>query len=433
MIGRFPIEARLERWQRNLWAVWPSMFVVSLGLMAVIPTLPLYIRERFAVDDPDEVASWTALVFGAGPLAAAFSGPLWGALGDVVGRRIMVLRSMFAIAVVMALLPLAPTPGWMVVLRAVQGVFAGYVAPAMALVLADAPAERQGWAIARMQLALAMGLAFGPMMGAELSARLGRGAEFYAAAILSMLSVVIIALFAREERSTLSRRDGEGVLRAMLGGLVDTLGNRVFLVLLALILAMRFAIHMIEPFLALWVEELGPLSWLAADGIDDHGLARTTALAFTIVAVAQLLFTTSWGRLADRIGPLLGLGIVSLGLAVVLALTSTVHDIGAFLLLRCVAALFMAGAMTLAFAAVAKRVSPLRKSVALALVASCTQLGLSLGPICGAPLSHRIGLRGLYVVAAVVLLAAGAGMLILRAARPNRRTTVAVPRADVPT
>jgi MFS family permease len=427
-------EVVLERWQRNLIAVWPGMFAVSLGMMAVIPSLPLYIRDRFAIEDPAAVADWTALVFGAAPFAAALLGPLWGALGDAIGRKVMALRATAAIAVVMLLIPLAPSPAWMVVLRLLQGALAGYVAPAIALVVAEAPAGRQSWVIARLQLALALGLAFGPVLGAELAARLGRGSEFFAAAALAALGAASIALFAREDRALLAgRADGQSVLRAMAQNLGGVLGNRVFVVLLGLILVMRFATHMVEPFQALWVEQLGPLAWFERPGAPpDYALAHTTALVFTILAVASLLFTTSWGRLADRFGPLLCLAIVSLALAAVLTATSAVASIEQFLALRCAAAAFMAGAMTLAYSAVARRVAPTRKAVALALVQSCIQLGLAFGPLAGAVLSDRVGLRGLFVVAAGTLLLAGAGMLALRAARPAVRPAASAPRAEAP-
>ena len=117
--SKFFLRGTLEL--RNLFAIWPCMFTMSMGLMAVIPMLPLYIEERFGLTDPQAVRTWTGIIYGAAPLTAALFGPIWGALGDRVGRKPMVLRAAFAVAVAMALMPLAPTPGWLAGLRVLQG------------------------------------------------------------------------------------------------------------------------------------------------------------------------------------------------------------------------------------------------------------------------------------------------------------------------
>ena len=48
--------------RRNFLAVWPSLFVVSMGLMAFVPMLPLYIAERFGIQDPGGQRRWAGWV-----------------------------------------------------------------------------------------------------------------------------------------------------------------------------------------------------------------------------------------------------------------------------------------------------------------------------------------------------------------------------------
>jgi MFS family permease len=202
--------------------------------------------------------------------------------------------------------------------------------------------------------------------------------------------------------------------------------------LLVVVFVFRCGLHMVEPYVVLWIRELGPLPWIREQVADlEHAIDRTTALAFTILAVAQLLFTPTWGRLADRVGPLLLLAINALLLALLLATTAAVVDVEQFLLLRCAAAVPMAGSMTLAYAAVTKRVSLQQKALAFALAQSCIQFGLALGPMAGGFLSRDLGLRGLYVVAAIILLLAGAGMLWLRRLPAREVTTPFPPIPDV--
>lgn len=407
------------RWRRNFLATWPSLFLVSCGLMMVLPTLPLYVEEKCGIRDPDAVRVWSGLIYAAGPFTAALTGPLWGALGDRVGRKAMVVRSSFAIAICMALLPLGSSPWWMLGVRAVQGVFAGYVAPAIALVAAHVPADRLGRAIGRLQVALATGTLAGPAVGTLVVERLGRDAAFWIGGVFALVGSLMVALFAREDRAHLQAVNAEALLREVLRAPLRLLSHRVVLWLLGLIFLMRLGQNMLEPFIVLWVRELGPLPVLRHAGeLDALAVDRTTALAFTMLAVAQLVCTPFWGRLSDRVGPLRCLAVVSLALALVLACTSRVTSIEAYLGLRAGAAMFMAGSMTLAYAALTRRAPAAEQATAFALAQSCIQLGLSCGPALGAQAARVVGLRGLFGVSSVVLLLSGVGMLLLRRLSP---------------
>ncbi len=392
-----PTPARVQLWQRNFLAVWPSMLAVTVGLMGMLPTLPFYIEQRFGLTDVRDVEFWTAWTFGAAPLSAAVCGPFWGVLGDRVGRKMMLLRAQLGIAVALGLMPFAEQPEQLVALRVLQGVFAGFIAPAMALVTASAPPEHSGRVIARLQLALALGLAIGPAAAAEVAAAWGRAAVFHTGSIAAGIGFLCVLVFAVEDRRALRPRRHEGG-----SGVGLALRNPQLLAVLAVAFGMRLGLQMVEPFTALWVRQLGPLAVLAPDD-PTLALDRTAALAFTVLAVAQIAITTRWGRWADRYGPMRCLAVVASGLAVVLIATSTVRATGSYLALRCVGALLMAGIMTLAYAAVARRVSTEHRSLAFGLVQSCMQLGIASGPVVGHALIPVVGLRGVFAVAGVHL------------------------------
>ncbi|MCU0863183.1 MAG: MFS transporter [Planctomycetes bacterium] len=405
--------------RRNFHAVWPSLFATSMGLMAFLPMLPLYVQERFAIDDAGELLFWASIIYGAAPLSAALAGPLWGAMGDRIGKKPMAIRANLAIAVTTALMPLAPSPGWLLAMRALQGLLAGYVAPAMALVSQAAPRERHGRVIADLQVAMATGSFLGPYLGAEVSHWFGRSSLFWIASALSALSALLLHRFAREDE--VPAPDPRSGFAADFGLACRRLfANGVFARLLLLVLLLRLGQNMLEPVLALFVRELGPLPVLVAHSATAAlALDRTTAIAFAMLAVAQWVCTRWWGRQADRFGPLRCLALLSLGLCALQAAMAAVTSIGEFLLLRAAIAGLMAGSLTLAYAAASKRVEDRDRTLAFALVQSCIQFGLALGPQLGTLVANRGAARGpdfatAWITAAMLCGLAGLGMLWLR-------------------
>lgn len=408
--------------RRNFRAVWLALFTTSLGLMAFLPVLALYVEEEFGIRDPQEVAFWASVIYGVGPFSAACMGPIWGAMGDRYGKKRMAVRANLAIAVTTALMPLAPSPGWLVAMRVLQGMFAGYVAPAMALVTGHLPKYVHGRVIAKLQVAMALGSFVGPYVGAELTSWFGRSALFWVASTMSALAGVRVLLSAVDSPPPKASRTGS-FFSAFRGGVTALLGNRAFATLLVLLLVLRLGQNMLEPMLSLFVRELGPQSWIAAwSRSESLALDRTIAVAFGVLAVGQWFFTPMWGRMADRRGPLRSLTLLAFGLCAVQGGMAMVSTIDQFLLLRVLLACLMAGSLTLAYASASKRVEDEHRTLSFSLVQSCIQLGLAFGPLLGTTVAATPGgtdFRRAFLAAAVLCGVAGAGMLWLR--RAERR------------
>lgn len=419
--------------RRNFLAVWPSLFATSMGLMAFLPELTVYVGDRFAIREASQLTLWGGLIYGIAPFSAALAGPVWGALGDRSGKKRMAIRANLAIALCTALMPLCATPVQLLVLRALMGVLAGYVAPAMSLVTTDTPPDRHGRTLAWLQVAMAMGSFVGPLLGwyvnhtviAHLPAGVpswwGRAALFWVTTLLSLLAALVLWRHAHEpprQRPV----EVQPFARELVTATMQLLQNRVFAGLLLLLVCLRLGQNMLEPFVALFVRELGPephvLQWTG--DVADRALGLTTSFAFSILAVAQFGFTPLWGRLADRFGPLRMLALVGLLLGVILVGTHFVVDIGQYLLLRSLAACVMAGSMTLAYAAASKRVVAARRTLAFAMVQSCMQIGFGCGGMLGSAIAsigatpERANLRLPFLAAGALCALAGLGMLLLR-------------------
>jgi EmrB/QacA subfamily drug resistance transporter len=88
------------------------------------------------------------------------------ALGDRFGRRRMFAAGLGLFALASAACALAPTIGWLVAARAVQGIGAALITTlAFALVTAAFPPERRGWALGIFFSVTGLAVASGPLVG----------------------------------------------------------------------------------------------------------------------------------------------------------------------------------------------------------------------------------------------------------------------------
>src|SRR5207247_6213987 len=86
----------------------------------VLPFLPLYLKE-IGVTPESAVVFWSgALVTSTGVSLAIFS-PIWGALADRHGRKVMVLRAMLVGGLIIALMGLVHNGGLFGILGLLQG------------------------------------------------------------------------------------------------------------------------------------------------------------------------------------------------------------------------------------------------------------------------------------------------------------------------
>ena len=82
----------MEPWKKNLYSVWCAQFIAAVGLNMVVPFLPLYLRDLGVVGD-QPLKIWSGVVYAAPFLVSACMQPLWGILGDRIGRKPMIVRA----------------------------------------------------------------------------------------------------------------------------------------------------------------------------------------------------------------------------------------------------------------------------------------------------------------------------------------------------
>jgi DHA1 family multidrug resistance protein-like MFS transporter len=141
---------------------------------------------------------WTAASASASGLSMAIASPIWGLLGDRYGRKPMLIRSMLGGAITVGLIFLAQSPLQLVILRLAQGAMSGTVAAATALVAAETPRHRVGWALGVVTSAVALGGAIGPVVGGLAGAAFGLRIVFLGGGVLLLISTIPVFLIVGE-------------------------------------------------------------------------------------------------------------------------------------------------------------------------------------------------------------------------------------------
>jgi len=164
----------------------------------VFPFLPLYINE-IGVKTWGSVEFWAGMVFSAQAITMMISAPLWGAVADRYGRKIMLIRATLGGAILITLMGFVQSAEQLTLLRAVQGLVTGTIPAANALVASSAPKGHSGEALGLLQTGTWIGVAVGPLIGGVIGDAFGFRESFWVTGSLLALSGLAIILWVQED------------------------------------------------------------------------------------------------------------------------------------------------------------------------------------------------------------------------------------------
>ncbi|MEU6459884.1 MFS transporter [Streptomyces sp. NPDC047065] len=188
--------------------------VVSLMQTLVIPIVPELPK---LLDAPASDAAWAVT---ATLLAAAVATPVVGRLGDMAGKRRMLLLSLALLIAGSAVCGLSDTLVPMVVGRAMQGLSAAVIPLGISIMRDELPAERLAGATALMSASLGVGGALGLPAAALIADNLDWHMLFWVSGALGAVALVLVlALVPESAVRTGGRFDVPGAI-GMAAGLV---------------------------------------------------------------------------------------------------------------------------------------------------------------------------------------------------------------------
>lgn len=193
--GSAKSEAMADFWQRTLAA--SGLVMVASASLHMVISFPTLATAQFGI--PREIGMWTQVCAGIILLIAT---PLWGALGDRVGRHALATASCGAMIVapptLFLLLDALPTVGNAMIVQGMLALLISVFLGALAAMMSDLfiPAKRSMGLAISYNVAVLLAGAFAPLIYTALAVYVGRVAPSYyvsAAALLSMISALAIA------------------------------------------------------------------------------------------------------------------------------------------------------------------------------------------------------------------------------------------------
>ncbi|XVV10138.1 MFS transporter [Actinoplanes sp. CA-131856] len=181
--------------------------VVSLMQTMVIPIVPK-LPQLLHADAADTAWAVTATL-----LAAAVATPVVGRLGDMYGKRRLLLISLVLLLAGSVVCALSDSLVPMIAGRALQGLAAGVIPLGISIMRDELPAERLGASTALMSASLGVGGAIGLPVAAFVAENFDWHALFWASAVLGAASLgLVLGMVPESSRRTGGRFDLIGAL-----------------------------------------------------------------------------------------------------------------------------------------------------------------------------------------------------------------------------
>lgn len=380
----------MARWQRTLYIMVFAQLMAAVGFSIMFPFLPLYVQE-LGTRTGLSIEFLAGMVFSAQAVTMMVASPIWGALADRYGRKLMVERATFGGAVVLFLMGFARSAEDLVLLRAVQGMVTGTISAANALVASITPRQRTGYAMGVLQVGLWSGVAVGPLIGGIIADSLGYRATFVATSVLLTIAGMVVWLGVDEVAGSSS--GGSDGNFSMLAEWRHVLSSSGVVLTYAIRFASRLGRNMMTPIMPLFIQFLLPHT------------ARVATFTGLVVGVSSATGTVSaiyLGRLGDRLGHrwILTAGAVLAGLFYLLQ--SLVTTAWQLLVLQGLAGAALGGIMPALSALLAYYSPPGEEGAVYGLDNSVVAAARAVAPLAGAAIAVWFGMRGTFAAAGVI-------------------------------
>lgn len=208
-----------EKQTKGLIFILITICIDSIGLGIIIPSLPSLIADATHLSI-NESSKYSGIVLATYALMQFLFSPLIGNLSDRYGRRPIILMSLLGLGLDYVFMYFAPSLAWLIVGRAVSGMFGASFTTAAAYIADISTNENRAQNFGLIGAAFGVGFIIGPAIGGVAS-EFGLRVPFMVAAFLSLANFGYGLIFLKESLPPSDRRKFEFERANPIGALVQ--------------------------------------------------------------------------------------------------------------------------------------------------------------------------------------------------------------------
>lgn len=378
-------------WLRNLVVCSFGAFTTIVGMTLLLPFLPLYVQD-VGIQGDAAIAQWSGIIYGATYFSAALVAPLWGRLGDRYGRKLMLIRASFGMAICIALMGLATNIWQLFALRILIGCAGGYASGAAILAATQTPKHKIGWALGIVSSGVMAGNFIGPLIGGILPNHIGIRSCFLLISGFIFITFLATIFLIKEEKTIFKQRQQKQNIRDVLSSLAK---KTPIIIMLLTGTVLMFANMSIEPIITIYVKTL-----IA----DISKLTLWAGIVMSLTALGSALSASFLGRLADKIGHsnvLIGALTVC---AIMLIPQAFVTNVWQLAILRFLMGVALGGLIPCITSILRNYVPDTALGTILGFSVSAQYVGQVSGPVTGGFIAGHIGMKSVFFMTAIVMM-----------------------------
>lgn len=391
-------------WHRLMIILLFGNIVAGIAFSEVMPFLPLFL-QHLGDYSTKEINFYSAVIFSSTYLVAMVFSPLWGKIGDRFGRKPILLLSAGGSAIVIGILFFITNIWELIGLRALQGLFAGYFSNTNALLAAEVPSEKSGYALGTLATGFTAGSLLGPLLGGTISSLFGYRLTFLITGtfLIIVFFMNYIGIDGTWHHST--KDDHPSIQPTLLNVSPE---KKIIIRLYIVSLLIQIGNNAINPILSLYVVQLMH---------NTGNINLMNGIAASVPGVTCLAASSWLGRLGDRIGTENVLKAGLLASSCFLLPMAFVTNVWQFILLQSCIGLSDAALIPAVQILLAKHTPAAISSSIFGYNQSFQSAGIVIGPFLGSFTANLFGYRGIFIGTALLF---GALIAMNKTARHQR-------------
>lgn len=380
------------------WKILLAMMVTFALMMSssytmLIPFLPIYMQSELGAT-ADNVSLWSGVTYAITFAISAFVSPIWGKLSDKMGKKPMIIRSSFLLAITYFLGGIVRTPFELFLVRAFQGIASGLWPACLVMMSACVPKNKIGISMGLMQSANICGGIIGPLLGGILATAFGMRNSFYVGAVALSLITVTTILFIKEPPVAPEKE----INKAQPPSYLNFIKDKNILILLLCVCMTNLVILQIQPIMSLYVQQLSHNSDKAV---------LLTGFIMSLGGIAGALASPLWGKTGQKVGfyKTITLAFISAGLLV--SLQGVPNSLVLFGLMQFLCGLGFSGIFPSANSILVLLTPPSSRGMGFGSLFSAQMIGGALGPVIGGVIVSFMSFNTVYIISGSILFVIG--------------------------